>query len=104
MSIVTIHYLKEEHFPNSRFGHSQHIDSSHYKVVVTYGSTKSGEAAAEEAFDLSNNPMLEDSRTKHFGNQRSLSVGDIVEVAENHRTRKYYCQPFGWKELVDELA
>ena len=39
-----------------------------------------GEDAAEEIFDLSNNPSREDERAERYGSHRSLSVGDIVSV------------------------
>ena len=39
-----------------------------------------GQDAAEEVFDLTNNPSREDESRAVYGNRRSLSVGDIVLV------------------------
>jgi len=39
-----------------------------------------GEAAAEEIFDLTNNPYRQAEREQLYGRGRSLSVGDIVKV------------------------
>jgi len=51
-----------------------------------------GEDAAEEMFDLMNNPNRVDESVKLFGNVRSLSVGDIVLVDGV----EYTCLPIGW--------
>lgn len=57
-----------------------------------------GEAAAEELFDLTNNPMRQPGRRVRYGCGRSLSVGDIVEVDGEF----YVCRPNGW--LAVDLA
>lgn len=54
-----------------------------------------GEDAAEEVFDLTNNPSREDERIRYCGNSRSLSVGDQVIV--NGGT--YLCLPSGWATI-----
>ena len=54
-----------------------------------------GEDAAEEIFDLSNNPSREDERAERYGSQRSLSVGDIVSV----NGIDYLCASRGWVQL-----
>jgi hypothetical protein len=51
--------------------------------------------AAEEAFDLTNNPGRQDEREQVYGRGRSLSTGDIVVVGEE----QWVCMSFGWKEL-----
>lgn len=56
---------------------------------------KTGEDAAEEMFDLTNNPGREDERMKVYGTARSISVGDIVEVAGE----KWLCRPVGWCKI-----
>jgi hypothetical protein len=53
---------------------------------------KAGMDAAEEAFDLTNNPSREADRNEFYGPFRSLSVGDIVEVDGVD----YLCDSFGW--------
>jgi hypothetical protein len=59
----------------------------------TFESEVSGEEAAEEAFDLSNNPARQDERETRYGNGRSVSVGDIVVVDGTH---EYLCASLGW--------
>jgi len=51
--------------------------------------------AAEEAFDLTNNPYRQDEREEKYGRARSLSVGDVVVVGEE----QWLCMSSGWKEI-----
>ncbi len=51
--------------------------------------------AAEEVFDLTNNPSRQDERELVYGRGRSLSVGDIVVVGEE----RWLCASFGWEEV-----
>lgn len=51
--------------------------------------------AAEEAFDLTNNPYRQDEREEKYGRGRSLSVGDVVVVGEE----QWLCMSSGWKEV-----
>jgi len=57
------------------------------------------EAAAEELFDLTNNPMREAERDVRWGRRRSISVGDMIEV----RGQRFLCAPVGWHQ-VDAAA
>lgn len=59
-----------------------------------------GEAAAEEVFDLTNNPSRQLERVQLYGRARSLSVGDIVEVDSVN----YLCASTGWVNLELETA
>jgi hypothetical protein len=54
------------------------------------------EDAAEEMFDLTNNPSRQAEREQVYGRQRSISVGDIVEV----NGVNFLCASMGWKELA----
>lgn len=54
-----------------------------------------GEAAAEEAFEMTNNPSRQYEREKYYGRGRSVSVGDIVEVDGVN----FLCLGCGWVEL-----
>lgn len=55
-----------------------------------------GEAAAEEVFDLTNNPSREEERDQLYDRRyRSLSVGDIVRVDGV----SYLCASYGWEVL-----
>lgn len=51
--------------------------------------------AAEEAFDLTNNPWRQEEREEKYGRGRSLSVGDIVVVGDE----QWLCSSFGWEEI-----
>lgn len=57
--------------------------------------TGEGKEAAEEVFDLTNNPSRQDEREQVYGNGRSLSVGDIVIVG----TEMWLCKAAGWGKL-----
>ena len=68
---------------------------------VTFATEKTGEDAAEEAFDLTNNPSRdEDRRIAGFVNHRSLSTGDVVRVLQfREPVTEYVCLSVGWKKL-----
>ena len=51
--------------------------------------------AAEEMFDLTNNPSRQDERELKYGRHRSVSVGDIVNVDGV----MYVCCTMGWEKL-----
>ncbi|PPD55525.1 MAG: hypothetical protein CTY12_00685 [Methylotenera sp.] len=54
-----------------------------------------GEDAAEEAFDLTNNPSRQTEREQLYGRGPSVSVGDVIDVDGVN----YACLPFGWQVL-----
>lgn len=54
-----------------------------------------GEEAAEEMFDLSNNPCRDAERAEKWGRRRSLSVGDVVHVNDE----SWLCCSMGWQKL-----
>jgi hypothetical protein len=58
---------------------------------------KTGEEAAEECFDLTNNPSRMAERAAKYGYNRSLSVGDIVETS----TGRFLCMSTGWAKIAD---
>ena len=53
------------------------------------------EDAAQEVFDLTNNPSRHDERQEKYGTGRSLSVGDIVVVGED----QWLCCSIGWQSI-----
>jgi hypothetical protein len=63
-----------------------------YAVHGPIMMSEAGLHAAEEAFDLTNNPLREEERDAFYGKYRSVSVGDIVEVDGTN----YLCESFGW--------
>lgn len=56
-----------------------------------------GEEAAEECFDVTNNPSRQDEREAVYGLHRSVSVGDIV-IIEN-TGGAYYCASTAWVQI-----
>lgn len=65
---------------------------------TTFGTEE--EEAAEEMFDLSNNPSREDERAKLYYPEfrlRSVSTGDVVEIVDTGN--KYMCDSIGWVKL-----
>lgn len=69
--------------------------SGNYSFAYDCTIDAEGEDAAEEMFDLTNNPSRQEEREQKYGRQRSISVGDIVEVDGVD----YLCAPTGWRVL-----
>jgi hypothetical protein len=69
--------------------------TGNYRFAGQFVTHQSGQAAAEEAFDISNNPSRDTLRQEVFGRQRSLSVGDIVEV----NGEEFFCASMGWQKM-----
>jgi len=66
-----------------------------YQVAGEFVTRYTGQDAAEEAFDLTNNPGREGEREEIYGRGRSVSVGDIVRVDG----KEWVCMSQGWKLL-----
>ena len=66
-----------------------------YRNAGSFFFNEEGETAAEEAFDMTNNPAREYERAKYYSKGRSISTGDIVEVDGVN----YLCKSFGWEKL-----
>lgn len=66
-----------------------------YSFCKSMEFSSAGMDAAEEAFDLTNNPDRQDERERLYGRGRSVSVGDIVEVDGD----AYLCESMGWSKL-----
>jgi predicted transcriptional regulator len=71
----------------------QHLNQ--YTTMPAIQVAETGQDAAEEMFDLTNNPSRQRERLTLYGNHRSLSVGDIVQV-DNTR---YLCLSQGWSTI-----
>jgi hypothetical protein len=68
-----------------------------YEIRPCFAVDAEGIDAAEEAFDLTNNPSRQGEREQLYGRGRSVSVGDIVEVDGVN----YLCASMGWEELEE---
>lgn len=53
------------------------------------------EAAAEEIFDLTNNPSRQEERERLYGRGPSLSTGDVVVI----NGILLVCMPMGWETI-----
>ena len=67
-----------------------------YEISEGIATEKTGEDAAEEAFDLTNNPMRQEERERVYGRGRSVSVGDVIDVDG----KMFLCSSIGWKVLA----
>lgn len=66
-----------------------------FNEVCTLNIKQVGERAAEEMFDLTNNPSRQEERELMYGNGRSVSSGDIIRVDGVD----YLCCSVGWEKL-----
>lgn len=71
------------------------MESGDYVDIGTLSVEQKGYAAAEEMFNLTNNPSRQEERKRLYGEHRSLSVGDIVIVDG----RAYLCTSNGWEKV-----
>lgn len=71
-----------------------------YTIPASWTVSCNGVDAAEEAFDLTNNPSRQEEREFLYGKVRSISVGDIIEVSQrSEKTQYYLCDSFGWTQI-----
>jgi hypothetical protein len=66
-----------------------------YDLAAAVFMEEKGEDAAEECFDLTNNPGRQDYREQVYGRRRSVSVGDVIKVDGV----AYLCASTGWECL-----
>jgi len=102
MAVVTVKLVKEDflgdfYFKKDLAAFARKLDSEgNYRVcgIIDIPGLE-GEDAAEEMFDLTNNPSREDEREEMYGNYRSVSVGDIVNVDGSD----WLCCSQGWWKI-----
>ncbi len=102
MSTVTIHLVDPALMTKFYFNDADQVETAQtalragcYTACSPFESNHTGEEAAEEAFDLTNNPSRQDEREELYGNGRSVSVGDIIDVDGV----RYLCLQVGWVQL-----
>lgn len=66
-----------------------------YTTAGQFVTELTGMDAAEEAFNLTNNPERQVERERVYGTLRSVSSGDVVEVDGV----KWACLGLGWEKL-----
>jgi hypothetical protein len=73
-----------------------YLNAGGYITACTLETSEVGKAAAEEMFDLTNNPSRNDERDTRYGSGgRSVSSGDIITVDGVD----YLCCSIGWLQL-----
>jgi len=71
-------------------------DNRYSQVAAVPVGELAGMSAADECFDLTNNPHRQVEREEKYGRGRSVSVGDIVKVDG----QVFLCQSMGWLEII----
>jgi hypothetical protein len=102
MAVATIKLVNEQFMGEFYFRKDQEATARSlkkdgwYRVQGSMGVPgMEGMDVAEEVFDLTNNPSRQDEREELYGRDRSVSVGDIVNVDGTD----YLCASMGWVEL-----
>lgn len=101
MATIRVHFLNPEKMLDVYFAKDVKslalglLVEGQYTTRIAGELNLSGEAAAEEIFDISNNPDRDEERQSMFGRCRSVSVGDIVEVDGD----LLLCASVGWHSL-----
>lgn len=71
------------------------LEPRYVPKIVGISDKFEGEQAADEIFDMTNNPGRQSERDQYFADCRSLSVGDVVIVDDVI----ILCCSFGWKRI-----
>jgi hypothetical protein len=99
MSVVQIKYapswrfLTQDNVEEVRTAHNAGMYVLQSVLFIVEGE---GVDAAEEAFDLTNNPGRQEERERVYGTGRSVSTGDIVSIDDDEQ---WLCLSFGWAKL-----
>lgn len=99
MSLITVMLAPTELMHEFYFNKDQaavaQANLANYTTKASWWSDLEGEDAAEEVFDITNNPSMHSFREQLYGPFRSVSVGDVVKVDED----QFLCCSFGWMKL-----
>lgn len=100
MAIVKVRYLSHQvtvkmYTSNSIAVIAEALENGQFTESELFVVNGDSMDAAEEAFDLTNNPYRQDEREEKYGTGRSISVGDVVVVGDE----EWVCLPMGWKEV-----
>lgn len=102
MATVIINLLKDR-FTRSRPVFKVDAEIEYARIMmdadgydkVSVQEERTGEAAAEEMFALTNDPSRQDEREVRYGRGRSVSTGDVVTVDGVN----YLCVSIGWQVI-----
>ena len=97
VKLVNEEFMGEFYFQKDPVSLGQRLrKEGQYRTAAEYFTPVEGEAAAEQAFDIANNPSKGDERIRIFQSQRSVSVGDVVEVDGV----PFLCASMSWEQLA----
>lgn len=102
MMFAPAHIRREIYFIREDDEEARKIADTHGDAYIRFSPIETeceGEQAAEEAFDLTNNPSRQAERVVKYGRGQSLTVGDMVEVTSGDSVNRFMCMSFGWKKL-----
>lgn len=71
------------------------LKAGQYNATAPIACESVGEQAAEEMFELTNNPFRQEEREEKYGRLRSVSTGDIVVTGDD----MWLCMSFGWEKM-----
>lgn len=93
VKLVESELMGEFYFTKDQAGKAKELlKAGKYKDSGSFFLNEEGGDAAEDMFDMTNNPARQYERAKYYGRGRSISVGDIVEVDGVN----YLCESAGW--------
>ena len=93
LKLVESELMGEFYFTKDQAGKAKELlKAGKYKNSGSFFLSQEGVDAAEDMFDMTNNPGRQYEREKYYGRGRSVSVGDIVEVDGVN----YLCANIGW--------
>ena len=97
VKLVNEDFLGEFYFSKNPVALARQLmQEGRYREACECYMALEGSDAAEEMFDITNNPSRGEERVRVFESQRSVSVGDIVEV----NGMPYLCASMGWEMIA----
>ena len=97
VKLVNEEFMGEFYFNRNQEALAQQLlKEGRYRDAGEFAVMGQGEDAAEEVFDLTNNPGRDAERAQLYGRKRSVSVGDIVEVNGDN----WLCCSSGWWKMA----
>lgn len=104
MTMVKVHLcpqnLRREIFTTENLASFVQDNFQVYGQTHYFTVPQVGEEAAEEAFDLSQNPSRDEERLRVYRDYRPVCVGDVVECLHRDQSHQFFlCDPIGWTQI-----
>lgn len=101
MSVIRVHLCPQElrtnTFVNPNLADYVKQNFSEYEPTHRFSIPLNGVEAAEETYDLTNNPLRDEEREYIWGILRPICVGDVIECVGDTGIREFYlCENVGW--------